>query len=142
MRLLDRRRSKAGHTVTALELPQDSHMAVHGESYRQPTLRETAKLAGDEDGERVFRAILLPEPGNDYDPNAIAVYSDAGRVGYLPRERALDYQPVFTEIERQGARAGVCTGVLTGGVPGKPSHGVVLRLSTPRACIRALQAPD
>ena len=140
--LLDRLQGKQGVKVVALELPEASHVAVHGESFYQPTLHKTASLATEEDGELVLRAILLPEPGNKYDPNAVAVYSDAGIVGYLPRDVVPRYRRVFEEIERQGCKAGVCRGVLMGGTRDKPSYGVVLRLSSPRDCLRELESQD
>jgi hypothetical protein len=126
-------------SVSALELPEDSHFAVHGESYRQPALAETARIARNEGDERVFRAILVPEPDNPYDSNAIAVYSEVGQLGYLPRDVAPEFGSVFEAIEREGCRAGVCTGVLTGGTRGKPSYGVVLRLSGPQACLQEIE---
>ena len=139
MRLLSRNPKPRSTKLTAPELPGNSHFAVHGESYRQPTIAQTAKIARNEGGERVFRAILVPEPGNQYDSNAIAIYSDAGQVGYLPRDVAPEFGPVFEAIESQGCRAGVCTGVLTGGTRDKPSYGVVLRLSGPQDCLRELE---
>lgn len=142
MRLLERRRDKRSTTVTALELPQDSHQAVHGESHHQPALHATAKLATDEDGERIFEAILVAEPDNEYDPNAIAVYSAAGKLGYIPRDDAPAYRPVFEEIAHQGCRAGACTGLLVGGTPTKPYFGVVLRLSDPDDCLCELEHED
>jgi hypothetical protein len=99
-------------------------------------------LATEEDGERVFEAILVAEPDNEYDSNAIAVYSKAGKLGYIPRDEAPDYRPVFEEIARQGCRAGVCTGVLVGGTAEKPFFGVVLRLSDPFSCLGELDGQD
>jgi hypothetical protein len=139
MRLLSRHHNPRSTTVTALELPEDSRFAVHGESYRQPAIAQTAKIARNEGGEKVFRAILVPEPGNQYDSNAIAVYSDVGQLGYLPRDVAREFGPVFEAIESQGCGAGVCTGVLTGGTQDKPSYGVVLRLSGPQDCLREVE---
>ena len=139
MRLLDRLQSKQATTVKAFELPEDSYRAVHGESHYQPALHETAKHATEEDGTRVFQAILVAEPDNEFDSNAIAVYSEAGKLGYIPRDDAPDYRPVFEEIARQGCQAGVCTGRLVGGTPGKPSFGVVLRLSDPLSCLEELE---
>lgn len=139
MRLLDRLQTGRSTTVSGLELPGDSHRAVHGESHYQPALHETARLATEQDGERVFQAILVAEPDNEYDSNAIAVYSEAGKLGYIPRDDAPDYRPVFEEIARQGCRAGVCEAVLVGGTPNKPSFGVVLRLSDPVSCLGELE---
>jgi hypothetical protein len=90
-------------------------------------------------GVRWFRAALIPEPGNEYDLNAIAVYADAvGMVGYLSRDDAIDYQPVFAALKEQGCTVGACPAYLVGGEPGKPSYGAVLCLSGPDRVLRAL----
>jgi hypothetical protein len=78
-------------------------------------------LATEEDGERVFEAILVAEPDNEYDRDAVAVYSAAGKLGYVPRGDARAYAPVFRKIDRQGFRARVCTGLLVGGTPTSPT---------------------
>jgi hypothetical protein len=89
---------------------------------------------------RWFRAALLREPDNPYDKNAIAVHgTGVGLIGYLDRQTALDYAPVFEELARQGYSVGACPAVLTGGGEGK-SWGVVLCLSAPDAVIGDLQA--
>ena len=50
---------------------------------------------------RWFTARLVVEPENPFDPGAIAVYSDAGKVGYLSRDHARDYRDVFARLERR-----------------------------------------
>jgi HIRAN domain len=140
--LFNRAKSKreSGVTLTVLELPAGARVGVVGESHYQDALGKTAKLATvDENGERVFRAILVHEPENEHDPNAIAVWSEVGQIGHLSREAAAEYQPVFAQIARQGSRGGTCTGELHGGTRDKPSYGVVLRLSIPRICLGELQ---
>lgn len=143
MQLLSRRPSKAEASLRAVALPEHSTLDVHGESHYQRALRKTARLAAREHGERAFppfRAFLVAEPDNKYDPNAIAVYSEAGKLGYVPRKKAPAYRPVFEEIARQGYEAGVCTGVLTGGQPPDwPSFGVLLHLSHADDCLRELE---
>ena len=86
--------------------------------------------------------MLVAEPDNPYDMNAIVVYSADGKVGYSPRDDAPAYRPVFDEIARHGCRAGVCTGRLVGGTPTKPYFGVVLRLSDPDTCLDELEHED
>jgi hypothetical protein len=86
-----------------------------------------------------FRAALLREPGNRYDPNAIAVHATGiGLVGYLDRETAIGYLPVFEELARQGYAVGACPAFLVGG--DRLSWGVVLCLSSPDAVIGDLRA--
>lgn len=50
------------------------------------------ELKEDFEGERVYKYDFLtavpelrPEPGNEYDPNAIAVYSDGIQIGYVKK---------------------------------------------------------
>jgi hypothetical protein len=131
---------------------------VVGESYRQDVLRRLAtvttgcapyleelsgsalKRAQTDTGLKWFRAVLVREPENEYDENAIAVYADAvGRVGYLNSDDAIDYQPVFEELDRHGCSIGGCPAFLIGGVRGKPNYGVILCLSEPDEIIRDLQ---
>ena len=78
--------------------------------------------------ERNFRALLIPEPNNSYDPNAIAVWADGGGpIGYLPRENALEYREVFAFLtERQ--HVGICRAKLIGGTPGKPTYSALINL--------------
>lgn len=130
---------------------------VVGESYRQDVLGRVAQQATDsspyladlkgkaraiavKDKEsRWFRAALFHEPDNPHDPNAIAVHADGhGLVGYLDRETAIDYRPVFDELAKQRVRIGACPAMLTGGRKGT-SWGVVLCLSSPEAVISDLR---
>lgn len=124
--------------LSLFELPSDGFCAVAGESHYQDALRATRSICeGEFEGRPCFTAALVPEPENEYDGNAIAVYSPKGKLGYLPRDRASDYSPLFVELTRRGYHGGGCGAHLTGGEPGK-SFGVVLRLSNVDVCIRAL----
>jgi HIRAN domain-containing protein len=59
-------------------------------------------------------AVLVPEPDNRYDKNAIRVQIEQRRVGYLSRENALLYGPVVRWALEQG-RYLVAHAKLTGG---------------------------
>jgi hypothetical protein len=143
--------------MDALTLHAGGMLSVVGESHRQDALD---RVAGDATGpepyleelkgraraltrepDRLwFRAALLREPTNEYDPNAIAVHAaGVGLVGYLDRETALDFAPVFEELARQGYSVGACPAMLVGGTSGK-SWGVVLCLSSPEAVLGDLRA--
>lgn len=135
-----RRGSLDAIELRAIELAGGAHVAVVGESHYQPAITKTAALSPPDDEEpdrRAFQAVLVREPANKYDPNAIGVYSSVGKVGHLSRDAALEYGPVFDEIARQGGNAGVCVGLI-----GRREHtvpyGVVLRLSIPRVCLEEL----
>lgn len=130
---------------------------VVGESYRQEALARLAlgytdcsaymsELTGyararakqDEDG-RWFRALLLREPDNPVDPDAVAVHANGiGRIGYLNADDAVEYGPVFDALGRHGRTVGACPAMLIGGTPGKPNYGALLCLSSPQMVIQDL----
>ena len=96
--------------------------AIVGESNYQPALRRIAKRG------RSFRAVLIPEPSNPYDPNAIRVCAEGGgTIGHLSRENALEYREVFALLSRYD-HVGACRAKLIGGTPGKPTFGVLIDL--------------
>ncbi len=100
----------------------DCGFAIVGESNYQPALRRIAKRS------RFFRAVLIPETSNPYDPNAIRVFAqDGGTIGYLSRDNALEYREVFALLSRYG-HVGACRAKLIGGMPGKPTLGVLIDL--------------
>ena len=125
--------------------------AVVGESFYQSALERTAALAArgkpplpvavsvadDEPDLLWFQAVLVREPDNPYDSNAIAVYSPAGKIGHLSREDAEDYQDVLIAVEDGGADAGACSAFLRTGSLG--IWGVVLALSVPHICLQELE---
>lgn len=103
-------------------------LAVVGESYRQDVLQ---RIAADrlEAGETVvFKALIVPEPENPYDPHAIMVVADGhGLVGYFPREHAEEYGEVSRLLTQRGA-VGECDAWLTGGSGNAASIGVMLHI--------------
>ena len=132
--------SKHSVSLALLELCGDGHCAVVGESFYQDALRRTAAICTPgEDGRPSFQAILVREPNNPYDSNAISVHSPQGQLGHLSKECALDYGEVLAEVARQGADGGACIGLLNGGTVDKPSYGVTLLLARPNACLRELK---
>ena len=46
-------------------------------------------------------AVLVAEPDNPYDANAVSVWIQGLRVGYLSREDARRYRPGLLALERQ-----------------------------------------
>jgi hypothetical protein len=138
MRGFFKRRPPAGFTLSLLELPDTSFCAVKGESHYQEALGATrGHCSGVFEGQPAFVAALVPEPENPYDPNAVAVYSPAGKLGYLPRERAPEYREVFDQLTRLGYHGAGCAAHLTGGDGGR-SYGVVLRLARASACLEVV----
>lgn len=80
-----------------------------------------------------FQAVLVREPDNEYDSNAIAVHSTQGKIGHLNRDDAELYQDVLLEIERQGSQAAACSAFLRRANNG--NWGVVLALSHADYCL-------
>ncbi|GAA3388856.1 HIRAN domain-containing protein [Cryptosporangium minutisporangium] len=76
---------------------------VVGESHHVAAIRRLFGPVLPDDGADIeVPALLLPNPNNRYDRNAIEVRCESGLVGHLPREDAARYAPVLTELVRQG----------------------------------------
>ena len=60
-------------------------------------------------------AYLIPEPDNPWDRNAVAVYIDGRKVGYLPRESAGAYASLLGRLWAGSSSRGVCRAVVSGG---------------------------
>lgn len=60
-------------------------------------------------------AHLIPEPDNPWDRNAVAVYIDARKIGYLPRESSAAYAALLTQLWTTSRARAVCRAVVTGG---------------------------
>jgi hypothetical protein len=110
-------------SLTALDIGSatgNCNFNIVGESQYQGRLRNISTSG------RSFTALLMPEPTNAFDPNAIRVVAEGGdTIGYLSREDAVHYAPVF-ELLAQHNRVGTCQARLTGGVGEKRSFGVLL----------------
>ncbi len=123
---------------------------VVGESHYQSTLQA---LAGglDANGPRVrdHRAVLVPEPDNAYDPNAVRVIvvppatgqGRWGKVGYLSRADAVAYRPVIDRLAALGYVVGFQASLEGGQLTETGQRkfvGVWLYLGTPRALMAEL----
>jgi hypothetical protein len=92
---------------------------IVGESFQADHIRGLRKRYHD--GE--FEIILVPEPNNLYDRNAVAVYVDGGQVGHLSRQMAPAWQPMIAAANAEGfIVAGVAS--IWGGSSDKPNLGV------------------
>src|SRR5262245_21115375 len=111
------------HSLPALDIGWGAcNFNIVGESHYQGRLRNI-DMSG-----RSFTAVLMPEPTNAFDPQAIRVVAEgADTIGYLSREDAVHYAPVFELLARHN-RVGTCRAQLTGGVGEKRSFGVLLNL--------------
>lgn len=100
--------------VKAAYLPGSHKIPVAGLKYHEPAVRETlAAIAAGTEAD----ALLVPEPANVHDPNAIAVYMAGGHVGYVPRDIAAVMQPplISKSASHGGLPAGCPAVVSTGG---------------------------
>jgi hypothetical protein len=92
-----------------------ANLEVVGESHYQGALW---RLCGGTLGDEVLCdiiAVLVPEPTNPYDPNAICVQIDGAVVGYLPRERAREYLPGLKRAMSSHQSHIALHGVIAGG---------------------------
>lgn len=116
-------------------LPEDGFVRVVGESYCQPALAALRdKCVPGVEGRPSFPAALEPEPDNPHDRHAIAVVSETGRLGYLPRDTAQSYGRVMRALQAASYEGGSCTALLNGGERDPPNYGVVLALASPSDC--------
>ena len=117
LRGLFRTRERAAEKPPSATLyPGTEDLEVVGESYRQETLWG---LVGGKRAERISydtHAVLMPEPDNPVDPDAIAVLIDGQLVGYLSRENAAAYGPGLRQLMKQSSTGIVALqGVIAGG---------------------------
>ena len=121
--------------MSALLLEGDELVAAVGESHYQPAL---SRLCGSDVWEDVAfdcQAVLVPEPDNAYDHNAIRVEVDSETVAYLSRGDALEYQPAMRQLAKMSMLA-VCEARIAGRGRDSPgvttsNLGIFLRLPTP-----------
>src|SRR4051812_10911825 len=103
MGLLDRLRGRRGESsgsaraepaaASVILLGGQYGLEIVGELAYQETLWHlSGKTLGEEVSHRIV-AVLVPEPTNPYDVNAIAVKTDGQVIGYLRRAAALEYLP-------------------------------------------------
>lgn len=84
-------------------------------------------------------AVLVMEPDNPYDSNAIVVLAGGQRVGYLPRHDAARYKTVLELLEQRG-QVGACNAEIRGGWDrgngDTGDFGISLDLASPEKCMR------
>jgi len=104
-----------GMSATLVEGGED--LEVVGESHYQENLWRLAGGRGRPD-ERVradIMAVLAAELDNPYDANAISVWIDGLKVGYLSRDDALRHRPGLLELQEKHGRPVALAGVIAGG---------------------------
>ncbi len=102
-------------TVAVSLFTGEKQLEVVGESNYQPALWAAC---GGTLGDRIRHSVvtvLVPEPQNTYDSNAIAVQIDGATVGYLPRDTAVKYRPGLLKLMEQNGGYIALEGVVVGG---------------------------
>jgi hypothetical protein len=92
-------------------------LVVVGEASYQDNLWRIVGRRRSPDGrvrEEVY-GVLVAEPDNPYDANAVAVWIQGLKVGYLSREDARRYRPGLLALERQHGKPIALAGVIAGG---------------------------
>jgi hypothetical protein len=92
---------------------------IVGESSHRDHIRGLRRRYGEGD----FDIVLVPEPQNPYDGNAVEIYVDGAPVGHLSRETAPAWQPMVTAANAQGFIV-TGTGSIWGASSEKPNLGV------------------
>lgn len=103
---------------------------VAGESHYQEALRALAGAHGEEQVRIEAEAMLVPEPDNPHDPNAVMVAIHGRLVGYLPRRAAAAYAPMLHAVATRG-RTAACEAMIAGRGGEDAVLGVFLRLPEP-----------
>jgi hypothetical protein len=132
-------------------LPVGALLGVTGERHHQQAVAATLKrastvpptgldsyaqgVATQEAGAlRWFTAELIHTPENRYDKNAIEVRTTQGLVGYLDRDHAEEFRPVFELLKGEGYGGALVPAF------GRPDEGqIVLCLSWAAFCEKELQ---
>ncbi len=114
-----RRVSRAGQSLAELVQsmqvmqpvePLDDQIEVAGETHYIRNIKAVFREAGRAitSGGTTLRevpAVLVPEPWNEHDENAVAVMIGTRHVGYLPQGDALEYSRVLVPLAQQGLLA-------------------------------------
>jgi hypothetical protein len=123
-----------------IRLSSDGRVAVVGESHYQPAIAAAAQGRNCQEWQDAVEttAILVPEPTNPYDRNAVRITLGGRTVGYLSREEAVQYQPQLLDLLQAG-RLGSCPAYVCGG--GDRYYGVFLHLGRP-GCLLPVNSAD
>ncbi len=121
----------------------DAEQKVVGERDRQAALAEVSSLIDGEVTRHDVVAVLVPEPTNRSDRNAVRVEVFGRLVGYIPPDDAAEISPTLLDLQKSGrlvaTEAEIIEGV--GGTGTRPAVGIVLRIQDHSTWAQALQGP-
>lgn len=107
--------NRGAQTISVMVFDGDDDLAVVGESYYQEDLWRVVGGRTWEPVRHQIVAVLVPEPQNAVDPNAVSVWVDAAKVGYLSRADASRLVTgLRAMMEREGMPVAI-PGVIVGG---------------------------
>lgn len=104
--------------VDAVLFDGDFELNVVGESHYQEALEKAAGGRSAQGARLEITALLIPEPDNPHDGNAVAVWIEGGQVGHLSRHDAQILQAKIIDINQTRQRAVACRGLILGGWDG------------------------
>jgi hypothetical protein len=91
-----------------------------GESHYQNNFNTICGPKTEEGEDRIVDVMIVSEDDNPYDRNAVALYVDYLKVGYLSRENVKDFRKKYLEKRKTYA---ICKGRIRGGWIGKRGEG-------------------
>jgi hypothetical protein len=98
-------------------LPGHHDLDVVGETHYQEYLWRAAngQIGSAERVRADVTAVLAAEDDNPYDDNAVSVWVDGRKVGYLPADIALRYRPGLLNAQAAAGKSVALPGVIVGG---------------------------
>jgi HIRAN domain len=115
MGLFGRKRQPPTAELPYAILPGGRTVDVVGEAFYQDALEAVAGGKTEDSCTLEKWAVLVREPENPYDSNAVAIYILGQRVGYLSRDDAEEYSILIDELWRKYGVRPACRASLTGG---------------------------
>ncbi|MFQ5622840.1 MAG: HIRAN domain-containing protein [Paracoccaceae bacterium] len=111
-----KRGKKSSENSTQLEMKRGRGFTfeIVGEAKYQSALSKISGGRTEEGVKHFCDAMLIQEPQNRYDNNAVCVEIDRKTVGYLARERAKEFNKAMTRLGFNGRRA-KCGAKIVGG---------------------------
>lgn len=99
-------RADQPQVVKVTWLPGSTEIPVAGLRYYPAAVSECLRGIRD-GGQAEIDVVLVPEPQNPHDSNAVAIYTRAGQIGHIPRRAAAVLQPALISAQ---AHAGLQAG--------------------------------
>lgn len=96
--------NNTSHGERRISGPGDFEFDIVGESHYQAELTRLAGPKTDDGVEVECDAVLMPEPSNPYDANAVAVLIEGEKVGYLSRADAARWDAQLNRLGWDGER--------------------------------------